>query len=91
MTPAEQAVVSEAEATTEKPADTITYTIKDGDTLGQLAAQYGVSVEDIQALNPDVDVTMLQIGQTVFIPSAGTTIATPVSDVLYQRHRQLLA
>lgn len=81
LTPAEQAVVSEAKATPEKPADTITYTIKDGDTLGQLAAQYGVSVEAIQALNPGVDVTMLQIGQTVFIPAAGATIATPVSDV----------
>lgn len=81
VTPAEQAVVSEAKATPEKPADTITYTIKDGDTLGQLAAQYGVSVEAIQALNPGVDVTMLQIGQTVFIPAAGATIATPVSDV----------
>ncbi|MBJ7694061.1 peptidoglycan-binding protein [Weissella confusa] len=79
VTPAEQAVVSEAEATTEKPADTITYTIKDGDTLGQLAAQYGVSVADIQALNPDVDVTMLQIGQTVYIPSAGTVSAAPAS------------
>lgn len=76
VTPAEQAVVSEAEATTEKPADTITYTIKDGDTLGQLAAQYGVSVADIQALNPDVDVTMLQIGQTVYIPSTGTDTAS---------------
>ncbi|MCT0014757.1 C40 family peptidase [Weissella confusa] len=81
VTPAEQAVVSEAKATPEKPADTITYTIKDGDTLGQLAAQYGVSVEAIQALNPGVDVTMLQIGQTVFIPAAGATIAIPVSDV----------
>ncbi|MCT0024627.1 C40 family peptidase [Weissella confusa] len=81
VTPAEQAVVSEAKATPEKPADTITYTIKNGDTLGQLAAQYGVSVEAIQALNPGVDVTMLQIGQTVFIPAAGATIATPVSDV----------
>lgn len=81
VTPAEQAVVSEAKATPEKPADTITYTIKDGDTLGQLAAQYRVSVEAIQALNPGVDVTMLQIGQTVFIPAAGATIATPVSDV----------
>lgn len=81
VTPAEQAVVSEAKATPEKPADTITYTIKDGDTLGQLAAQYGVSVEAIQALNPGVDVTMLQIGQTVFIPAAGATIATAVSDV----------
>jgi cell wall-associated NlpC family hydrolase len=79
VTPAEQAVVSEATATTEKPADTITYTIKDGDTLGQLASQYGVSVAAIQALNPDVDVTMLQIGQTVFIPAAGAVVK-PVSD-----------
>ena len=62
VTPAEQAVVSEAKATPEKPADTITYTIKDGDTLGQLAAQYGVLVEAILPSNPGVDVTMLQIG-----------------------------
>ena len=45
-----------------------TYTIEAGDTLQTIADQYGTTVEELLALNPDVDPTALQIGQTIRVP-----------------------
>lgn len=42
--------------------------ITPGDTLLTLAAQYGSTLEDILATNPDLEPTSLQIGQQVVIP-----------------------
>ena len=76
-TPAEQAVVSEATTATASPADATRYTVQDGDTLGNIATTIGVPVETIIALNPDVDLTMLQVGQIIFVPRD----TAPVSEV----------
>jgi hypothetical protein len=40
-------------------------TVGEGDSFSTLAARYGVSQARIAALNPDVDSTSLQIGQTL--------------------------
>ncbi len=45
-----------------------TYTIEAGDTLQTIADQYGTTVEQLLALNPEVDPTALQIGQTIRVP-----------------------
>ena len=63
-------------AATPPPADTTptttaavsTYTIEAGDTLQTIADQYGTTVEQLLVLNPDVDPTALQIGQTIRVP-----------------------
>lgn len=39
------------------------YTVKSGDTLGSIAEDTGVSVEDLQRLNPDLDPQALGAGQ----------------------------
>ena len=83
-TPAQQAVLSEADLTTSKAADTFTYTIKDGDTLGQLAAEYGTTVEALRAVNPDVNVTMLQVGQQIETPKQFTDPDTTVANTVDQ-------
>lgn len=65
-----------APAATKPPADTTptttaavsTYTIEAGDTLQTIADQYGTTVEQLLVLNPDVDPTALQIGQTIRVP-----------------------
>lgn len=66
-----------APAATQPPADTTpatttaaasTYTIEAGDTLQTIADQYGTTVEELLVLNPDVDPTALQIGQTIRVP-----------------------
>jgi hypothetical protein len=44
------------------------HTVKAGDTLGQIAAQYGTTVDALRAANPGLDERALQIGQEIFIP-----------------------
>ncbi|MBD1502152.1 C40 family peptidase [Weissella cibaria] len=81
-TPAEQAVVSEATTATASPADATRYTVQDGDTLGNIAATIDVPVETIIALNPDVDLTMLQVGQIIFVPRDTATVSEVTSPVM---------
>ena len=47
------------------PPDDRFYEIKSGDTLGDIAKKYGISVQEIQKLNPNVDARRLQIGQKI--------------------------
>lgn len=42
-----------------------TYTVQPGDTLGTIAEQTGVSVEELQELNPDVDSQALSVGDKI--------------------------
>lgn len=71
-TPAEDAVVSEANSDSTQSDATSVYTIKDGDTLAKVAAATGISIADLQVANPDTDTSMLQIGQSISVPTAGT-------------------
>jgi LysM repeat protein len=41
------------------------YTIKAGDTLGGISEKTGVSVEELQALNPELDPQALVAGQRI--------------------------
>jgi peptidoglycan endopeptidase LytF len=54
------------------PAGTFSYVVKAGDTLGQIAQRYKVSISAIIALNPGLDPSNLQIGQVICIPLPGT-------------------
>ena len=51
-----------------EPANTRTHTVARGETLTQIAKQYGVTVEDIEHLNRIGDAKKLQAGQTIKIP-----------------------
>jgi len=42
-----------------------TYTVKTGDTLTAIAHKTGVSVAELQALNPEVDPQILVAGETL--------------------------
>lgn len=48
-----ETVATETDATTEATKDS--YTVKSGDTLDEIAAKTGVSVEEIEELNPTQD------------------------------------
>lgn len=41
------------------------YIIKPGDTLGTIASRFGVSIAEIEALNPQLNPNALQVGQHV--------------------------
>ena len=51
------------------PTQQRTHTIKQGDTLRSLAAQYRVPVDKLLAANRNVDARKLKIGQTLVIPA----------------------
>lgn len=64
------------------PADNTnikTHTVAKGETLTQIAKQYGVSVDEIEQLNKIGDAKKLQAGQTIKIPvtSAASPSPTP--------------
>jgi LysM repeat protein len=44
------------------PARTV-YIVRPGDTLGTIAARFGVTVADIELLNPRLNPNVLQVGQ----------------------------
>ena len=56
------------------PSERVTWVIhvvRRGDTLGEIAAAYGVSVSAVRAANKNVNPRRLQIGQRLVIPRAG--------------------
>ncbi len=65
------------------------YVIQSGDTLGQVAALYGIDLATLLAANPGIDPYLLSIGQTVDIPAPvpgdpGTSFKTiPDSELTY--------
>ena len=52
------------------PKEIPTYTVQQGDSLGNIASAYGVSAEDIQTANPDLikDISRISAGHTLKIP-----------------------
>lgn len=60
-----------------------TYTVKAGDTMGQIAQNFNITLDSLIAANPNVDPSSMSIGQTLKIPSspqnpAGESTPTPV-------------
>lgn len=50
-----------------------TYTIQAGDTFSGIADQFGITLEELIAANPDVDPTSLVAGDVITLPEAVTT------------------
>jgi len=60
------------------PAEPVTVTVREGQSLWSLADEYGTSVEAIMEAN-DLDGTLLRTGQRLVIPAEGTLVqAQPV-------------
>jgi LysM repeat protein len=45
----------------------VKWTVKPGDTLFSIATQFGTSVKELQRLNPQIDPSALQVGQTLVV------------------------
>ena len=63
---------------------TVVHEITAGDTLLGLATRYGSTLEDIEATNPDLEPTSLQIGQKIIVPLTQRQI-NPEADPLKPR------
>ena len=70
--PTEEPAASATTDATEEPAATPVlgerYTVKKGDTMWAIAQDYGISLADLRAANPDVDPRMMRIGTVLVIP-----------------------
>jgi LysM repeat protein len=53
----------------------VLYTIREGDTLLDIALQQRTTVADIEALNPGIQANLLQIGQQIILPPPATAVA----------------
>lgn len=53
--------------TAPKPAKKAFYVVQSGDTFGTIAAKAGISVAQLQSLNPGVSSNALQVGQKLRI------------------------
>lgn len=54
-----------------------TYTVKSGDIPETIAAQFGITTQELLAANPGVNPTNLQVGQVLIIPPAPTPAPPP--------------
>lgn len=66
-----------------------TYTIQQGDTISSIALQFGVSMDDLQAANPEISPNAMSVGQVINIPSnpenpSGEPTPTPVGFAIRQ-------
>jgi stage VI sporulation protein D len=52
---------------------TALYVVQAGDTLSAIAERFGVTVDELVAANNLTDPNVLQVGQTLVIPSLLTT------------------
>lgn len=59
---------SSAAAASSGPAGGAEYTIQSGDTLGKVAANFGVTLDKLLSANPGVQPRYLKVGQTIVIP-----------------------
>jgi LysM domain len=55
------------ETTTGSDGQRVKWTVKPGDTLFSIATQFGTSVKELQRLNPDINPSALQVGQTLVV------------------------
>ena len=57
-------------AETPLPSPTpFTYTVQTGDTMSSIALKFGVSIDDLQAANPEISPNAMSVGQVLNIPS----------------------
>ena len=97
-TPTITATATLAKTATALPSPTSTprsHQIKLGETMGGIAWQYGVPLDALIALNPDINPYAMKVGETVLIPAetltpanqtpVPTTIAMPVDSLTCTR------
>lgn len=77
-------------AETPLPSPTpFTYTVRRGDTISSIALKFGVSMDDLQAANPEVSPNAMSVGQVIKIPSnpdnpSGEPTPSPVPFTIQQ-------
>jgi LysM repeat protein len=76
-TPTAPATVGVENPSPSELSSTRSHVVAKGETLTQIAKQYGVTVDEIQKANNIQDAKKLQSGQTIKIPGAASPSASP--------------
>jgi LysM repeat protein len=76
-TPTPPATAGVENASPSEPGGTRSHVVAKGETLTQIAKQYGVTVEEIVQANKIQDAKKLQIGQTIKIPGSASPSPSP--------------
>jgi formylglycine-generating enzyme required for sulfatase activity len=74
--PQSQAVPTATSTSVSPTIAPVVHVVQAGDTLSEIAKQYGVTVEALQEVNAISDPKRLQIGQELIIPKGGTITPT---------------
>jgi LysM repeat protein len=77
LQPTDTGVIISSTQSATQDIETVTYRVKEGDTLGALAAQFNVSVADIMTVNNLTDPDSLYVGQVLLIPTSPLPTITP--------------
>jgi formylglycine-generating enzyme required for sulfatase activity len=77
--PQRQVAATATSTSVSPPSAQVVHVVQEGDTLSEIAKQYGVTVEALQEVNAISDPKRLQIGQELVIPQGGTI--TPTMDI----------
>lgn len=72
-----EVVTKPAQKTTKESSEEIWHTIKDGELVGRIAANYGVSIAEIKRLNPGINVDRVSIGQRIKVKGEVSEISEP--------------
>jgi LysM repeat protein len=75
--PTEETAVTEEPTEVAPPLEDGVYVVKSGDTLGQIAFIFDISVEDIMAANGLTNPDVLDVGDELIIPDAGFAETNP--------------
>lgn len=80
-TPSPTPTRTPAPTLTPTPLPPLTYQVKPGDTLSDIAVRFATTVDDILALNPEVQPEVLPVGYVLRIPAGTLTpTSTPTHD-----------
>lgn len=60
-----------------QPPQDIVYVIQAGDTIGEIAQRYGVTIDAIALANNLANINSIQVGDSIIIPLSGNISATP--------------
>jgi membrane-bound lytic murein transglycosylase D len=71
-----QSLVLKGPGTASTPVKTVNYTVKAGDTLGQIAVRYGTTITEIQRLNKVANASSIYAGQTLTVPAKTVDFVT---------------
>jgi LysM repeat protein len=74
--PATVAAPTSAPATAAPSPTPILYIVQEGDTLLDISLDHGVDLDALRAANAGVDLSLLQIGQSIVIPAPQSTVNT---------------